>query len=66
MKFPSSKSRPQSEQARGGFLRHQIAPAISNQEKYLNSYRCLGSRKRNEGKQFRTGTFVPKSLKYNP
>jgi hypothetical protein len=50
MKFPSSKDRPESEQKRDGFLRHQIALAISNQAKYLSFYSCLGSKNWNEEK----------------
>src|ERR1700688_3667083 len=66
MKFLSSKNGPESAQARGGFLRHQIAAAISNQAKYLCFYRCLGSQTGNEENQFRRGTFVPERLKLIP
>jgi hypothetical protein len=66
MKFPSGNDRAESAQVRDGFLRHQIAVAISNQAKYPSFYRCLGSKKWNEEKQFRTGTFVPEGLTFSP
>jgi len=52
---------------RVGFLQHQIAPPISNQEKYLSCYRCLVPETGRKGtipweRLFPRPNFIPKDV----